>query len=103
MIRLPPISTLPGPPFPYRTLFRSGFAVQDEAVEAGQQDVHDQRIDLAHVTVEQAQFGEPRQLVAQVLGRLRQLLQQQALQRATMLPLGLGLGDRKSTRLNSSN
>jgi len=66
------------------------FTVENAAVEAGQQNVFDQRIDTAHVAIQQAQFGQTRQLAAQELRRLRQLLHQQALQGAAMLELGFG-------------
>ncbi|MCY1431737.1 hypothetical protein D9M71_477130 [compost metagenome] len=65
---------------------------KDAAVQAGQQDVLDQRVDAAQVAVQQAQLGQPRQPGAQVLGRLGQLLQQQALQGAAVLEFGFALG-----------
>ncbi|MCY1518336.1 hypothetical protein D9M68_530520 [compost metagenome] len=71
---------------------QAGFAVEDAAVQAGQEDVLHQCIDAAHVAIEQAQLGEAGQLAAQELRGFRQLLQKQALQRAAVLPLGFGLG-----------
>ncbi|MNY59323.1 hypothetical protein D3C86_1957600 [compost metagenome] len=53
-----------------------GFSVEDAAVQAGQEDVLDQRLDPAQLAMQQAQFGQPRQLAAEELGRLGQLLQQ---------------------------
>ncbi|MNF97428.1 hypothetical protein D3C84_802570 [compost metagenome] len=50
------------------------FAVEDAAVETGQQNVFHQTVDAAHVAVHQTQLRQARQLAAQELRRFRQLL-----------------------------
>ena len=83
-----------------RTITRQRLdTVEDAAVQAGQQDVFHQGIDAAHVAIQQAQLGQPRQLATEELGRLGQLLQEQTLQRATVLEVGLG-GSRKALFLD---
>ncbi|MNF63135.1 hypothetical protein D3C84_448290 [compost metagenome] len=71
---------------------QAGFAVEDTAVQAGQENVFHQRIDPSQVAIEQAQFGEAGQLATEELRGFRQLLQQQALQGTAVLPVGFCLG-----------
>ncbi|MCY1432811.1 hypothetical protein D9M71_488190 [compost metagenome] len=68
------------------------FTFKNAAIEAGQEDVFDQGFDTPQLAVQQTQFSQPRKLAAQEFGRLGQLLQEQALQGAAVLELGLGLG-----------
>src|SRR5438445_7272540 len=77
MIRLPPIPTL----FPYTTLFRSGAAPPRGAEPRGEQG------GLGHATPDRTRSGDRR------LQGIRDLRR----------PSRRGLGDRKSTRLNSSH
>ncbi|MNZ75247.1 hypothetical protein D3C78_937210 [compost metagenome] len=75
------------------TITRQGaFTFKNAAVEAGQKDVLDQRFDPPQLAVQQSQLGQARELATQELGRLGQLLQEQALQGASVLELSLGLG-----------
>src|SRR3546814_5902240 len=103
MIRRPPRSTRTDTLFPYTTLFRAGVAVQI----CPQIFEREMRLAVPDVFLEVpvkasgAKLGEQPLLRHQLLACSRQ---QAVLGRhLARNPLDLGLGDRKSTRLNSSH
>src|SRR2546429_3836271 len=82
MIRRPPRSTL----FPYTTLFRSNAPAAIDRLDP----VHDPREIFADGQISPGQFFQRAQALLSVINRAEQIGAQQ-------------LGDRKSTRLNSSH
>src|SRR5687768_18221035 len=88
MTRRPPSSTL----FPYTTLFRSGRALLEHGA------IEDHMAGLAVVRQVDHRAGAGRE---RVLGLFR--FGQHLLQREGRLPRIFSVGDRKSTRLNSSH